>query len=311
MIKIKKEIRHILCYFLGYALFSLGFIRRAKRKAKSCQYITGIAFHNPKKDLFEKSINWLIKNGFAFISTPQLIDILKKRLIPPSNAVWISFDDGWKDNIENVIPIIKDYNIPVTFFITTGPAKKGGLYWWRLADRFKDYLRNQYNMRKKDLYCIDEKKRKKIIGEIEERFSNKCDREAMSVNEVKMIANIPQISIGSHTVNHVIMTNCTTDELKYEIIESKTTIEKWINKKTNSFAYPNGNFDGREKDILKQSGIELATTCENEFISIKEDPYFIPRFLAMNDCYLIENICHMLGIWNPVISKIKKLFYLN
>jgi len=292
-------------------LHAFGKIHKAKHAAFENGRITGIAFHNPSKKLFKNSIRWLLKNGFTFISTQQLLDILKNKVKPPNGAIWISFDDGWKQNIKNVIPILIEYNIPATFFITTGPVKKDGLFWWKLADRFKDYLQNQYNTEKSDLYHIDEKRRMKIMGKIEKRYIPDSNREAMSIEEVKMIANIPQVSIGSHTVNHVIMPNCTTEELKYEITESKKTIEKWINKEIYSFAYPNGNFAGREKDILEQSGYELATTCENKFISIKDDLYFIPRFLAMNEGYLIENLCHMLGIWNPVIIKIKKLFYLN
>lgn len=308
---LRKPLRNIVCFFIGIGLYVFGFIRRAKNAALDSGCITGIAFHNPSKKLFKNSISWLIKNGFTFISVQQLVDILKNKVKAPNGAVWISFDDGWKQNIKNVIPILIEYNIPATFFITTGPVKNGGLFWWKLAEMDKDYLLKQYNMGKENLYHIDEKRRKKIMGEIEERFAKDCDREAMSVEEVKMIAKIPQISIGSHTVNHVIMPNCAADELKYEIIESKKTIEKWINKKIYSFAYPNGNFDGREKDILKKSGFELATTCKNKFISIKDDLYFVPRFLAMNDCYFTENICHMLGIWDPVISKIKKIFYHN
>jgi len=307
----RKASRNIVCFFIGIALSAFGFIHRAKHAAFESGRITGIAFHNPSKKLLKNSIKWLIKNEFSFISTQQLVDILKNKVKPPNGAVWISFDDGWKQNIKNVIPILIKYNIPATFFITTGPVENDGLFWWKLAEMDKDYLRKQYNMGKKDLYHIDEKKRKQIIKQVEKRYVRNCNREAMSVKEVKKIAKIPQISIGSHTVNHVIMPNCTADELKYEIMESKKIIEKWTNKKIYSFAYPNGNFDGREKDILKQSGFELATTCENKFISIKDDLYFIPRFLAMNEGFLIENICHMLGIWDPVISKIKKMFHRN
>jgi len=307
----RKTFRNIICFFIGIALYASGFIHRAKNAAFESGRITGIAFHNPDKKLFKNSIKWLLKNGFTFISTLQLIDILKNKIKPPNGAVWISFDDGWKSNMENVVPTITDYNIPVTFFITTGPIEKKGLFWWRLADKKKDYLENKYNIRKEELYQIPENRRKKIIGKIEDHFSENFEREAMSVEEVKKISKIPQITIGSHTANHAILPNCATDELKDEVINSKKTIEKWIKQNINSFAYPNGNFDGREKEILRQAGFELATTCDKIFISIKDDLYFIPRFVATNEGFVVQNICHMLGIWDPFVSKIKKIFCLN
>ena len=115
-------------------MYAFGSIHKAKNAAFESGRITGIAFHNPNKKFFKNSIQWLIRNGFTFISTRQLIDILKNKEKPPNGAVWISFDDGWKQNINNVIPILIEYNIPATFFITTGPAEKDGLYWWKLAE---------------------------------------------------------------------------------------------------------------------------------------------------------------------------------
>lgn len=42
----------------------------------------------------------------------------------PDYSVWVTFDDGYKDNYINAYPILKKYNIPATFFIATGYVNK-------------------------------------------------------------------------------------------------------------------------------------------------------------------------------------------
>jgi peptidoglycan/xylan/chitin deacetylase (PgdA/CDA1 family) len=42
----------------------------------------------------------------------------------PDYPVWVTFDDGWKDNYTNALPILKKYSIPATFFVTTGYVNK-------------------------------------------------------------------------------------------------------------------------------------------------------------------------------------------
>ncbi len=96
-------------------------------------------------------------------------------------------------------------------------------------------------------------------------------------------------------------------EIEYEINESKKIIENWVGEKINSFAYPNGAFDKREKDLLQKAGIKTAATIENRLIGMNEDIYLIPRFVAMDTGSLMENICHMTGIWEPFIAKLKKI----
>ncbi len=133
----------------------------------------------------------------------------------------------------------------------------------------------------------------------------------MSMDEVKELSKISQITLGNHTVNHVITPNCTTSELEYEICESKTTLQNWTGEKIYSFAYPNGAFDEREKSMLQNADIKIAATIENRLINMDEDIYLIPRFVAMDTGSLMENICHMTGIWEPFMTKLKKMILNN
>ena len=296
------NIRNIICGLLGSILILLGNVKKAKNTSFQNNFITPIYFHNPTKKLFTKCIKWLKKNNYFFISTDQLIDIIKEKCKPPVGAVWLSFDDGWKGNIENVIPVLEKYNIPATFFISTKPVEDG-YFWWTVAKKYKSLLPIKFN----DLWTIGENERMVIIKNVVNGKSEEIKREAMTVEDIKRISKNNLFTIGSHTVHHTITTNCSDNELDYEIKNSKQKLENWTGKEVKYFSYPNGDFDGREREILEKYGFELSATTENKFVNLESDIYFIPRFAVMNDGTFAENLCHMLGIWQPVISKIKKL----
>lgn len=65
---------------------------------------------------FEREMRYLKDNNFKFLKLEDLNDI--KGL--PNKSVMITFDDGYEDNFLNATPILKKYNIPAIFFISTG-----------------------------------------------------------------------------------------------------------------------------------------------------------------------------------------------
>jgi peptidoglycan/xylan/chitin deacetylase (PgdA/CDA1 family) len=249
----------------------------------------------------------LKKNGYFFISVDQLIKYVQKQQEFPKGAVWLSIDDGWKDNIHNIIPVINEYKIPITFFIATDPVENQGIFWWTFFEKCKDQLPNYFKGSLLDFKRIKEKNRKKIIQYLKKNCKKRIPREAMDIEEVKSLAQNPLVTIGSHTVHHAITINCTDDELEYEIKESKGKLRKWTNKEIKCFSYPNGWFNGRERKILKESGYKLAATVEKRFITQNDNFYLIPRIEVKDKISFYEAICIIVGIWKTHISKIKKL----
>ena len=303
----RRKLRNLFAGILGLLLVFFGFVRRAKRKAFLGQYITSIYFHNPNKKLFRKCIHWLKKNGYVFITSEQLVDIIKNKNTPPMGAVWISFDDGWLGNMHNVVPIIIKKNIPVTFFLSTDPIKNTGVFWWTYAMKFRKYLPVTYRNNIRMLWHVDECKRKQILKDLEIKFANKVKREAMTIQDVRYLSTLPQITLGSHTVHHVLTPNCSDSELDFEILNSKTTLENWIGEKIFCFSYPNGYYDGREVKILQKYFYDFSATTENRLVTTDENLFKIPRFAVMNDGFFSENLCHMVGIWQPFVNNLKQV----
>ena len=301
--ELKRTIRNTAGFFLAVILVLLGYLKKNRKIAFQPDTITSIGLHNPPKRLFRKLIAWLKKNGFVFLSSNQLIEILKKKSPCPRGAVWISLDDGWRENLNNVIPIAREYEIPVTIFIYTDAIEDGD-FWWRTVQQhpelFPEALREASVIRQQP-----ESVRLQLLEDVK-KSGKALNREAMTIEEVREISSVPDITIGAHTVTHPVLPNCRENELEYEIGESKRKLEEWTEENICVFAYPNGLYDVKEREILKKHGYELAVTTEQVFASTGSDSYQFPRFIVMDDGSFIENLCHALGVWEPFIKQFKK-----
>lgn len=298
---------------LGLFFILSGLFWWEKRRMFSGKYITGLYFHNPSQQVFERAIKWFQKNNCIFISSEELLDILKSKANFQKRGVWISLDDGWQGNMSKVLPLMKKYNIPVTFFISSGPVERNGIFWFSLVRSFKNNLSLEYQNDVKKLWTVEEKTRRQVVENLEKALENlekKCPisnarivREAMTVDDVKTLSQMPQAAIGSHTVNHSITKNCTDAELKEEIFNSTRKLEEWSGKKVRFFSYPNGDYSGGEKQILQEAGIELAAATKKEFIYKDTNCYLVPRFCVNDDAFFPETLCQIVGVWGKWMTK--------
>ncbi|WP_296313622.1 polysaccharide deacetylase family protein [Winogradskyella sp. UBA3174] len=291
----RKLIRHLI----ASVLIVLGFVRRQNKRVHSKNLITPIYFHNPSKELFEKCINWLIKNDYYFISTDDLYNVLKNKKVIKNGAVCITVDDGWKDNIENIMPIVTKLQIPLTIFIATEPVKNGAFWWSYIKENNKNNHKNISVQASKNLPNI---KRKQLVQKLKKNIE--LPREAMTKEDVIRISKFESVTIGNHTVNHPITNRCEIDELNYEITEGSSELKNWIVDEVAFFAYPNGDFDEREAPFLNNNNIKLAfTTVPKHINSTKTINHFqVPRFCVNDNGSFSENICKMVGVWQKYIE---------
>ena len=77
---------------------------------------------------FEAQIAYLNRK-YKVLSVEELAHQLQKGKIA-SDSVCITFDDGYKDNVEAARPILEKYSCPATFFIATKYLTDQQPYWW-------------------------------------------------------------------------------------------------------------------------------------------------------------------------------------
>ncbi|PZV27797.1 MAG: polysaccharide deacetylase [Snowella sp.] len=68
------------------------------------------------------------------LSLQQLVKALGENRIP-ERAVVVTFDDGYADNFYHAKPLLEKYNIPATFFISTGYIGQNREFWWDELER--------------------------------------------------------------------------------------------------------------------------------------------------------------------------------
>ncbi len=171
-------------------------------------------------DQFEKILSWLDQN-FEFITPEQYFNGYK-------GGVLLTFDDGLANNYTNVLPILEKHNAPALFFIPTQHVKSPKSWLWFIKDR----AHAQWNNLPEDV----------------PEFIARDLYDGMSEDQLKKLAAHPLVEIGSHSVTHPKLINCTAEQIEAEVKNSKSYLEQKTGCEVNTFAYPQGLYN---KQVLE------------------------------------------------------------
>jgi peptidoglycan/xylan/chitin deacetylase (PgdA/CDA1 family) len=76
----------------------------------------------------------ILRGRYHPIPLTQLAHSLQSHRVP-RNAVVVTFDDGYADNLLEAKPLLERHEIPATFFITSGHVNQRGEFWWDELER--------------------------------------------------------------------------------------------------------------------------------------------------------------------------------
>ena len=245
----------------------------------------------------------VLSRYFNVLPLEELVNRALRREIPPK-AIAITFDDGYRDNYENAFPILKQFRLPATIFLATGPLESGAPLWHDLvfeAFRFtnaefvsvdgKDYPLRTAAQKGTALFAFREYLRmydyrswgnliEQVIarlGVLPDSMSNRA--QTLSWDEIEEMSK-NDITFGAHTVTHPILTRMSLAEATAEIKASKEAIEEKLRSPVRVFAYPNGrqdDFNQSIKQVLKEAGFLCAATILWGTNSIDTDPFELRR----------------------------------
>jgi peptidoglycan/xylan/chitin deacetylase (PgdA/CDA1 family) len=201
----------------------------------------------------------------------------------------LTFDDGYRDNYENALPILERYGMPATIFLTTGVVDSGEALWFEeLAGRLKKTSRefldlesgiprrfwlrteaerlNAYTRIVRMLRMLSDPERRFWLDEISQQLGGgKAGEPRGKMLDWGQVRDMTQrgIDFGGHTVTHPFLSKTTGEQLVWEVSECKRRIEEMLQREVEHFAYPNGreeDFAEENKQLLRKIGYRAAVT---------------------------------------------------
>ena len=106
------------------------------------------------------------------------------------------------------------------------------------------------------------------------------DYRTLNWKQVREMKKSGACEFGCHTVDHKILSHLTTAEKEYQIIASKTTLEKELDKEVYLFSYPEGqknNYDEETIRILKAAGFTCSPAATFGVNSEETDDFHLHR----------------------------------
>jgi peptidoglycan/xylan/chitin deacetylase (PgdA/CDA1 family) len=254
---------------------------------------------------FEEQARYFSKN-FTTISMNTLIDCLRKKRPFPQNALVLTFDDGYADNY-SAASILHKYGLTGLFYITAGCIESEEKFWIAEVrhllgqtqhpqvclplphETFTASLNTQeervaamdrltYLLKAVDVSCR-EALRARLRTQLDDVAAFPADL-MLTWGQLKDMVAMG-MEIGAHTMTHANLPSAQPDEARFEIAESKSTLEKRLGIKVSHFAYPNGgsvqHYNDRVKAQVRKAGFLSATTSRSGIVSHKSDRFEIKR----------------------------------
>jgi peptidoglycan/xylan/chitin deacetylase (PgdA/CDA1 family)/glycosyltransferase involved in cell wall biosynthesis len=194
-------------------------------------------------DLFRRHLDALRWAGFQFVSADEFLHFLHSGGGLPRRPLLLTFDDGYADLLDVVLPLLKERNIRAVVFAVS--RRLGGTNEWDEA-----------------------------IGGPRLQL--------LDVDGLKQLAEAG-VEIGGHSRTHRPLTRVPDEELLEEIAGSVEDLKAAGLNRPRLFAYPEGEQDRRVQHATRQAGLQAAFTVIAGRAQPGCDPYQVPRIEIMRE----------------------------
>jgi peptidoglycan/xylan/chitin deacetylase (PgdA/CDA1 family) len=231
---------------------------------------------------------------------------------PLAGSVALTFDDGYLDNLDVVLPVLEQFSAPATFFLTTAAFNRPHRYWWDVVEaavldnpRLGNTLSLTIDGQPRAFPVHDDAARRAthdtLYGMVKPRRPASRDAlvdqlevlvpadrfdpmaRPLLLDEVRQIARHPLIDVGAHTVHHVALATAAPDDVFREVSDSRSTLERVAGKSVSHFAYPHGALSPAALRTVEAAGFEVAVTCEERPLRRREHPLRVPRLATREE----------------------------
>lgn len=212
-------------------------------------------------------------------------------------SLYLTFDDGLRNNHTIAYPLLRDRGLPAAFFLCPGLIDTGRWIWTHevrsrlgsldpaaLAGLTKDLGSTAHSLESlvREMKASPLARRlawEERIREHTARFAPTAamhaDYDLMSWDEAATL-DPAIITIGSHSLTHQMLDSATDDEIEREIAGSRQLLTEKLGRPVDHFCYPDGRHSPAAITAVRAHYCSAVTTKAGPLTGAR-DPHILPR----------------------------------
>jgi peptidoglycan/xylan/chitin deacetylase (PgdA/CDA1 family) len=223
--------------------------------------------------VFDEQMAQLHALGYSVVALDDVLEYYVNGAELPARAVLITFDDGYRDNLEHAAPVLERYGYPAVLFVPIA------------------YL--------DDALPLPHEERLAARGVVNSTldWGELAELEAAGIR------------IESHGISHRPLADLALDEAAREIVLSKLRLEDRLARPVRSFAYVKGSeahYKPVHLSLLRQAGYDVAFTSVSGSNDQSTDPlrlhrYNVEPYPTRTFELVLSGACDLIG-WKDTVA---------
>lgn len=259
-----------------------------------------------------------VARHYRCLSIDDAIDALRRGALSEPTAC-VTFDDGYRNNRTEALPVLRELGIPATVYLSTGLIGTDRRLWTTALElRFERTTATTADLRPlglgvaalhdpgararaakaacealKLLPAVERAERAAALAATlpladggDSRPGDDGAFAMMDWDDVRAMEETGLVTFGAHTVNHEIVSRLDDDALADEIGGSMDAVAARVSRPSRTFAYPNGrpcDYDSRAATVIRRAGGTAALTTDERLNGPDADPFAIARVTLGGD----------------------------
>ena len=174
----------------------------------------------------------------------------------------ITFDDDYPSHAQRALPLLQEYGVPATFFLSGRSSLGFGPYWWILLEQM--------------IAACGLEETRRVLGvtgatplevaaacerpDLAERISMLVTSRDSALLEPVGIRALSDagMTIGFHTLHHPVLTHLSDGDLERALRDGRDALAVTAGRPVDLFAYPHGRVDRRVAQRTRGAGYRAA-----------------------------------------------------
>lgn len=237
---------------------------------------------------FRRQLEW-VRRRYAPTTAGDLLEAARKRAPGAPVPLAVTFDDDLETHHAHARPVLAEHRVPATFFLCGRTLDGPSPFWWEdLEAAFHrgalagGPLPHLAGVPHDDLFALDAAigdlspgRRSEIAVALRAR-AGEAPQPGLQAAHVRALADAGH-EIGFHTREHPRLPTLDDGGLRVTLRDGRDDLERAAGRPVLRFAYPDGAYDDRSVDAVREAGYATAFTTSGFGWDPTVDPLTVGR----------------------------------